>query len=460
VFRAVRKRCEITICQSEFSKLDRLIGEEMTKLKGPRFQLEFPAWLRTISWKTWTACIVGAILSSALAHAELPVEVPKATAALLAQERHGDIYWAAFRLLDLAIPLLILCTGLGARLRRMCESISGHRWFWTVTLFACVYVILAALIAMPFDFYAGYVKPLAAGHSDLSFLIWLKDDCVPLGVRMILASLFIWIPYLLIAKSPRRWWLYCALALFPVAFLAMVAWPVWVSPLTTSFKPLDDPPLAARIDALATRCGVAHIPVLVGGKSTMVTGVGPTNRIILQSNLASVETPDEIVFTVGHELKHYVMHDAWKGLAIIAAFLLAGFWLTDRLGRAAIRRFCTRWGFSKLSDPASLPLMVFLLTFLWLAFVPFFNLISRHVEHEADRFGLELTHQNHAMAMVFAGVVQRGDVVPDWDTFFLIFLANHPSVAQRIQFANTYKPWEQGKPLVYAHVCKSELTSP
>ena len=48
-------------------------------------------------------------------------------------------------------------------------------------------------------------------------------DRLPLAVRLILASLFIWIPYLLIAKSPRRWWLYCALALVPVAFLAMVA---------------------------------------------------------------------------------------------------------------------------------------------------------------------------------------------------------------------------------------------
>jgi STE24 endopeptidase len=103
-----------------------------------------------------------------------------------------------------------------------------------------------------------------------------------------------------------------------------------------------------------------------------------------------------------------------------------------------------------------LPLILFLLTFLWLAFVPFFNLISRHIEHEADRFGLELTHQNQAAAMVFAGDVQRGDDVPDWDPFFLVFLALHPSVAQRIEFANIYEPWEQGKPLVYGNVCKSE----
>jgi STE24 endopeptidase len=426
---------------------DREIGEEMTKLKCPRFVS--PAWPRGISWNACAACILGLLLSSTFALAELPVGVPASTLAELADMRRGDIDGAGFQLLDLAIPLLILCTGLGARLRRRCESIAGYRWFWTVTLFTCAYLILAALIAMPFEFYAGYVQPRATGHLAPSFLGWLKGDSVPLAIRVILASVFIWLPYLLIAKSPRRWWLYCSLALFPVAFLSMVAWPVWVSPLTTSFRPLDDPSLAARIDALSSRCGV-------GGNSTMVTGVGPTHRIVLQSNLASVETPDEIVFTVGHELKHYVMHDAWKGLAIIAAFLLVGFWLTDYVGRTAIHRFSARWGFSDLRDPASLPLIVFLLTFFWLGFVPLFNLIGRHVEHEADRFGLELTHQNLAMATIFAADVQRGDVAANWDPFFLVFLAHHPSVAERIQFANTYKPWELGIPLVYGHVCKPE----
>jgi STE24 endopeptidase len=425
-------------------------------MKSLRFGRESPAWLRTIAWKPLAAFIAVTILTTTIAQAELPVEVPNTTAALLAKERHGDVYWAAFRLLSLAIPLLILFTGLGARVRRICAFISGQRWFWTVTLFACAYLVLAALIAMPFDFYAGYVQPHAAGHSDQSMLHWLKGDSVPLLVNLIAASLFIWIPYLLIAKSPRRWWLYCAAALFPVAFLAMVAWPVWVTPLTTTYRPLNDRALETRIEALTARCGIAHIPVVVGGNSTMVTGAGPTSRIILQSNLATVETPNEIVFTVGHEMKHYILLDAWKGLAIIAALLLAGFWFTDRLGRVAIRQFSRRWGFNELSDPASLPLIVFLLTFLWLAFVPIFNLIARHIEHEADRFGLELTHQNHAAATVFAGDVQRGDVPPDWDSFFLITQATHPSVRDRIEFANGYKPWEQGEPLVYSNVCKSE----
>ncbi len=95
------------------------------------------------------------------------------------------------------------------------------------------------------------------------------------------------------------------------------------------------------------------------------------------------------------------------------------------------------------------------MTVLWLATLPFFNLFARHIELEADRFGLELTHQNHAAAMIFVNDARSG-LAPDWDTFFLITQATHPSIATRIEFANSYKPWEQGKPLTYGNVCKPE----
>jgi hypothetical protein len=128
--------------------------------------MKSPALLRTISWKILLACIAGVLLVPMIAHAKLPVAVPETTAAALARMRHGNIHWAAFHLLGLAIPLFILFTGLGARLRRICESMSGRRWFWTVTLFACAYLVLAALIAMPFEFYLDYVQPHAAGWSN------------------------------------------------------------------------------------------------------------------------------------------------------------------------------------------------------------------------------------------------------------------------------------------------------
>ena len=109
------------------------------------------------------------------------------TAALLIQERDGNIRWAAFQLLALAIPLFFFFTGLGALLRRMCESISGRRWFWTVTLFACAYLVMAVLIALPFDYYVGYIQPHVVGcRPDIAELAEgrLRATCRQLGPRI------------------------------------------------------------------------------------------------------------------------------------------------------------------------------------------------------------------------------------------------------------------------------------
>jgi hypothetical protein len=84
-------------------------------------------------------------------------------------------------LLALAIPLFFLFTGLGARLHRMCESISGRGSFWTVTLFACVYLILAALIALPFDFYGDYIQPHVVGWSHETWPHLLKGESAQLS---------------------------------------------------------------------------------------------------------------------------------------------------------------------------------------------------------------------------------------------------------------------------------------
>jgi STE24 endopeptidase len=400
-----------------------------------------------------------AVLLSATALADPAVVVPASSADALAVMRSGNILWAVGQLLALAIPFGFLVSGLGSRLRATCGRIARGRWFWTLVLFAGAYLGISALITLPLDFYGGFVRAHAHGWSHQTLPQWLVGEGVQLLVRLIAASAFLWIPYLLIKRSPRSWWLYGAVALVPVTFFVLVGLPVWVSPLTTHYKPLDDTQLGSKIHNLAARCGVSSIPVFVGGDDTTVVGLGPTNRIVLQSDLATVETPDQIEFTIGHELKHYVMDDNWKALAIIVALLLTGFLLADRLGQAAIRRFSLRFGFSDLSDAASLPLIALIFTGYWLCVVPLFNAYARHIEHEADRFGLELTHQNHADASIFAHEVQMG-APAEWDGFFLFFRATHPSRGDRIRFANSYAPWEQGLASVYAAECTSASPSP
>ena len=74
---------------------------------------------------------------------------------------------------------------------------------------------------------------------------------------------------------------------------------------------------------------------------------------------------------------------------------------------------------------------------------------SRHLEHEADRFGLELTRDNHAAATAFVRLQSENLGNPRPGPLYTLWRASHPSLGERIDFANTYCPWEEGQPLKY-----------
>ena len=80
---------------------------------------------------------------------------------------------------------------------------------------------------------------------------------------------------------------------------------------------------------------------------------------------------------------------------------------------------------------------------------PFALAYSRHVEHEADRFGLEITRTNHEAALSFVRLQQDNLANPNPAWLIKVFEYSHPTLGERIEFANTYRPWEHGEPLVY-----------
>jgi len=80
---------------------------------------------------------------------------------------------------------------------------------------------------------------------------------------------------------------------------------------------------------------------------------------------------------------------------------------------------------------------------------PFLNAFSRYCEHQADQYGLEVTHgltpdsaQVAAQAFQILGEVDLADPDPNPLAVFLFY--NHPSIPARIQFCLTYDPWAKG----------------
>ena len=126
----------------------------------------------------------------------------------------------------------------------------------------------------------------AYGLSNQTFQKWLTDSFKELAVGLVFGGLLLWVPYLLIRLSPRRWWLYTALLSLPVMFFVMLVEPIWVAPLFSHFGPMKDKHLEAQILALAQEAGIEGGRVFEVDKSVdtnavnaYVTGFLGTKRI-------------------------------------------------------------------------------------------------------------------------------------------------------------------------------------
>lgn len=383
------------------------------------------------------------------------VAVPEPSPKAIEFYRSGNVLWIVSQVLALLIPPVILLTGLSARLRSLARRI-GRRWFFTVLLYFIFYSVLVYLLHFPLAYYAGYVRHHAYGLSNQTFQKWLADSVKELAVELVFGGLLVWMPYGLVRLSPRRWWFYTSLLSLPVMFFVMFVGPIWVAPLFNHFGPMKDKRLEAQILALAQEAGIEGGRVFEVDKSVdtnavnaYVTGLLGTKRIVLWDTLLAKLNDREVRVVMAHEMGHYVLNHLVQGILAGFGGALVGLYLVHRLTGAALRRFKGRLGFDELSDVASLPLVIIAAQVVWLALLPGAMAFSRHMEHEADRFALELTKDNHAAATAFVRLQQENLANPRPGPLFMLWRASHPSLGQRIEFANDYRPWDRGEPLRY-----------
>ncbi len=79
---------------------------------------------------------------------------------------------------------------------------------------------------------------------------------------------------------------------------------------------------------------------------------------------------------------------------------------------------------------------------------PVVNGYSRWQEHQADVYGLEITHgivpdSSAAAAHSFQVMGEIGLDEPNPNHFIEFWLFSHPSTADRLTFAQTYNPWTE-----------------
>jgi len=389
-----------------------------------------------------------------------PVPVPEPSEKALSYYRSGIVLWIVNILWGLLIPALFLFTGFSSRIRDWAKRI-GKWWFFTIGFYFAIFLIINFVIDLPLSYYQGFARQHAYGLSNQTLGKWFGDEIKGLLIGLVAGFLFLWIPYLLLKKSPRRWWLYTGLLAVPFIILMILVQPVWIDPLFNNFGPMKNKELEARILELSHRAGIEGGRVYEVDKSedtnalnAYVTGFGATKRIVLWDTIIAKLDQDELLFVMGHEMGHYVLGHVWKSIIFFSLLIMATLYAIHRTAGWLIDKFHRRFGFTELSDVASLPLIILLFSVYFLIITPVALAFSRHNEHEADRFGLEITRNNHAAAMAFVKLQQENLGVPRPNVLIKLWQASHPPLGERIDFANQYRPWERGEQLRYEELFK------
>ncbi len=405
--------------------------------------------------------------ASVTAAANGPVAVPEPSELALRYYRSGNVLWAVTTLWSFLIPVLWLMTRISARLRTLVGRWTGGRWYPTVALYLAGFLVIGFVVDLPLSYYAGFVRQHAYGLSNQTLGKWAGDELKGLAVSLVFVSLFAWIPFWLLRRSPRRWWLWTAAGALPFIVLSVLVAPIWIDPLFNDFGPMHDKALEARILELADRAGISGGRVFEVDKSVdteavnaYVTGLGETKRIVLWDTLLAKLSGEQVLFVMAHEMGHYVLGHVWRTLLILPALVLAALWLIHRTSGALLSRYGERWGFRELADVASAPLLTLLLGTFFFLISPLFLAYSRGLEHEADRFGLELTRTNRAAAEAFVRLQQENLGNPRPGLLYEIWRSSHPPLGERIDFCNAYRPWETGGELRYADRFRATATTP
>lgn len=383
------------------------------------------------------------------------VVVPPATPEALHYYDTGNILWIITNIWTFIITLLFLFHGFTAKLEKASKAI-GRVWFFQIIVYLILFISIYTALSFPIDYYAGYIRPHDYGLSTQSHQKWFENYGKTYLLTVIGASLVVWIFYLLIKKSPKRWWLYSSIVAIALSIFTSLIQPIWIDPLFNQFGPMKNKELESEILALAKKAGIEHSRVYEVEKSNettalnaYVTGIGSTNRIVLWDTTLDKMTSNQILFVMGHEMGHYVLNHVQWSLLYSSILILLIFYLTYKSGNFLLRKFHHAFGFTDLDAIASLPLLLFLFTFFNFLSSPLTNYLSRTMEREADRFGLEITQNNEAAGEAFLVLQQKNLANPYPGPIYVFWRASHPPLGERVAFCNSYCPWKQDKPLEY-----------
>jgi STE24 endopeptidase len=362
-----------------------------------------------------------------------------------------------------AVMWLLLKFGWSRRMRDLAERITRFRPLQTA-FYWLQFILTVSVVTFPLSVYEGYFREHKYGLLNQSFGPWMRDQAIALVVNIVLGGILIMLLIGIVRRLGTNWWVWgSAVSILFLMFVSLIA-PVYIFPLFNNYIKLEDARIKDPILSMARANGIPATDVFEFDASRQsnrvsanVSGFGKTQRISLNDNLLNRCTLPEIETTMGHEMGHYVMNHATKGVFMYGAVVVLGFAFLNWFINFALARWGESWGIRGMTDVAVLPLATIGLSVYFLLMTPVSNTITRTMEFEADMYGLNAGRQPDGEANVDLLLGEYRKMEPSPLEEFIFF--DHPSGRTRITAAMRWKaenpetasPEEMARPVFNSH---------
>jgi Zn-dependent protease with chaperone function len=357
------------------------------------------------------------------------------------------------------VILGILYLGVVARFRDWAEKAAKYS-FLQALIVVPLFVVLLNVLDWPLDAYRQSIR-LQYGLSVQHWGSWFVDQLIGLGIIIVILTVAVWFVIRRIRRSPSRWWFQVWLGSLPFILFLVFIEPLVIDPLFNKFEPLakTNPQLVEAIEKVTARGGLSIPPdrmflmkasEKVTTLNAYVTGFGPSKRVVVWDTTIQKASTPETLFVYGHEMGHYVLNHILIGLAAMAVGLFIGLYVLYRIANWLLPRVQQRWHIRELGDWAAVPLLFLIFSVLSFISTPIGSTFSRQLEHNADVYGLEITHginansqESAAHAFQVLGELSLSYPYPSRAVVFWYY--DHPAIPDRVRFAHEYDPWSKGE---------------
>ena len=347
--------------------------------------------------------------------------------------------WALRLILNFAIPLLFLTSKFSQKIDNFASKDRG--FIGRGIIYGLIFFFIMFLINLPLKFYSSYYLNHKYGISNQSIFRWIELNIKSFLTGDLLIALSLWLPYYIINKGPKTWWLSLSMLSIPLVIFMVFISPVIIDPIFNKYTSIKDEKLGLEIASLLEKADIKDANIYKVDKSkdtkTMnayMTGISKSKRIVLWDTTIDNLNQDEVLSITAHEIGHYIRGHIWKSiiLSIVGIFLLI--FSTYVSSNWIMKYSLGSFGFKNISTYASLPLLLMVLNIYLFLGNPISNSISRSMEVEADGIEISLTGDRESAVSAMNKLSTANLGIRRRSKFYEVWYQTHPSLEDRIEF--------------------------